>query len=289
MTMKDLVASTEDITPEVFLRQIDISSPKKQASHLKNYSIKWRQNNLLVRRNQSKEQLYIPALENQEKLIQCLKISPVKLISLDLGLGETEIRFWADACEKAGKKVSLKIPAKSNLKKKHHPLTWYLKLAIDWTIAAIFFVVLSPLMLGLAFAIAISSDSPIFFQQWRVGKRGKLFRILKFRTMVVEAEKLHHQVMNYLPGLYKQENDPLITPLGRWMRKYNLDELPQLINVLRGEMSLVGSRPCTIYNAVGLSLEGQRQLNLKPGMIGSQVRSGVSVVDLEADSQGTAI
>lgn len=287
--MNDLVVLTEDITIEVLSRQIDISSPKNKVMHLNNSSLKWRQNKLLVRRNQSKEQLYIPALESQEKLIQCLKNSPVKLISLEPGLGETAIRFWADACEKAGKKVFIKIPAKSDLKKKHHPLTWYLKLAMDWTIAPILLVVLSPLMLGIAFAIAISSSGPIFFQEWRVGKRGRLFRILKFRTMVVDAENLYHQVMNYLPGLYKQENDPFITPLGRWMRKYNLDELPQLINVLRGEMSLVGSRPCRIYNAVGLSLEGQRQLNAKPGIIGWQVRGGASVVDLGRASQSTEI
>ena len=199
------------------------------------------------------------------------------------------MRFWADACEKAGKKVFIKIPAKADLKRKNHPLTWYLKSMMDWTIAAILFFVLSPLMLGVALLMGMSSSGPIFFQQWRVGKRGRLFRILKFRTMIVDAEKLHHQVMAHLPGLYKRENDPRITPLGRWISKYNLDELPQLINVLRGEMSLVGSRPCAIYNAGRLSLEGQQQLNAQPGMIGWQVGSGLSVVDLGAASQSTGI
>lgn len=287
--MNDLVVSTEDINTEVLPRQIDISSPKKQASHLNKCSMKWRQNNLLIRRNQSKEQLYIPALESQEKLIQCLKNSPVKLISLDPGLGETEIRFWADACAEAGKKVLIKIPKKSELSKKHHSLTGYLKSAMDSTIAVILFLVLSPLMVGLSLAIAISSSGPILFQQWRVGKRGRLFRILKFRTMVVNAENQDHQIINQLPGLYQGKNDPRITPLGKWMRHYHLDELPQLINVLRGEMSLVGVRPCAIYNAVALSPEEQRQLNGQPGIIGWQVRGDAPVVDLDRASQSAEI
>ncbi len=286
--MNSVLTSTQDMTAKISPLYIT-SYTQKQAVHLTPYSLKWRQGKLLVRRNQSGEQLYLPALESKDRLIECLKNSPVKLISLDSGLSETEVQFWADACEKAGKKVFIKIPAKADLSRKNHPLTWYLKSMMDWAIAAILFLVLSPLMLGLVLLVGMSSDGPIFFQQWRVGKRGRLFRILKFRTMVPDAEKLHHQVMNYLPGLYRRENDPRVTPLGRWISKYNLDELPQLINVLRGEMSLVGARPCAIYKAVKLSLGGQKQLNAQPGMIEWQVRSEVSVVDLTQASQGTGI
>lgn len=269
--------------------ETDNHFPKQPDSHITNMRLKWRQNKLLVRHSQFEEQLSIPALTSKEKLIECLKNSPVKLISLDSALGERELRFWADAGEKAGKKVFIKIPGKTDLVRKKHPLTWYLKPMLEWTIAAILFLVLSPLLLGLALSIAISSDGPIFFQQWRIGKRGRLFRILKFRTMVSDAEKLRHQMMNYFPGLYNQENDPFITPLGKWMRKYNLDELPQLINVLRGDMSLIGPRPCSIGNAVGLSLEGKRELNAQPGMIGWPLGSGMIGVELDRVSQGTGI
>lgn len=286
--MNSALTLTQDMTAQISPVQVNYSS-QQQHCHLTHYSLKWRQDMLLVRLNQSREQLYLPALESQARLIECLKNSPVKLISLDSALGETELQFWADAGEKAGKKVFIKIPGKADLSRKHYPLTGYLKPMVDWTIAAILFSVLSPLMVGLALLVGISSDGPIFFQQWRVGKRGRLFRILKFRTMVPDAEKLHHQVMNRLPDLYKRENDPRVTPLGRWISKYNLDELPQLINVLRGEMSLVGARPCAIYKAVRLSLKGQQQLNAQPGMIQWQVGSGASVVDFVEASQGTGI
>jgi lipopolysaccharide/colanic/teichoic acid biosynthesis glycosyltransferase len=101
--------------------------------------------------------------------------------------------------------------------------------------------------------------------------------------MVVDAEKLHHQVMGDLPGLHKREDDPRVTRLGRWMRQYSLDELPQLINVLRGEVSLVGPRPWALYDAVRISPEGQRRLNARPGITGLwQVKARAHLLDIEA-------
>jgi lipopolysaccharide/colanic/teichoic acid biosynthesis glycosyltransferase len=138
-------------------------------------------------------------------------------------------------------------------------------------------------MLGLMLLIRICSPGPVFFRQWRIGERGKLFRIIKFRTMIVDAEKLHHQVMANQKGLHKREDDPRITPLGRWMRKYSLDELPQLVNVLRGEMSLVGPRPWALYDAVRISREGQKRLNALPGITGNwQVKARSNQLDIEA-------
>lgn len=138
-------------------------------------------------------------------------------------------------------------------------------------------------MLGLMLLMQVYSPGPIFFQQWRVGERGKLFRVLKFRTMMVDAEKLHHQVMGNQKGLHKREDDPRVTPLGRWLRKYSLDELPQLINVLRGEMSLVGPRPWALYDAVRISPEGQKRLRALPGITGVwQVEARSNLLELEA-------
>lgn len=257
---------------------------QQQARQLPPCTLKWRQGKLFVRRCQSASQpLYLPALENQQWLIDCLKRSPIKLVSLDPQLGEAEVRFWADACEQAGKQVFLRIPSTPDLPKKRHPLTWYIKRILDWNIAALLLLILSPIILGLVLLIGVSSPGPIFFNQWRIGKRGKLFRVIKFRSMVVDAEKFHHQVMGDLPGLHKLKNDPRITPLGRWMRKYSLDELPQLINVLRGEMSLVGPRPWALYDAVRISSEGQRRLNARPGITGSwQVKARGHLLDIEA-------
>lgn len=245
-------------------------------------TLKWRQDKLLVRSSQSAKQPHLPALENQQWLIICLKHSPVKLVSLDPKLGETELKFWADACEQAGKKVFLWIPSNPQLPRNCRPVTWFLKRILDWIIALVWLLILSPVMLGLALLIHFSSSGPIFFQQWRVGKRGQLFRIIKFRTMVVDPEKLHHQVKSDIPGLHKREDDPRFTPLGRWMRKYSIDELPQLVNVLRGEMSLVGPHPWAFYDVVRLSREGQRRLNARPGITGiRQAKARAHLLDIE--------
>ncbi|MEQ9668417.1 heterocyst development glycosyltransferase HepC [Coleofasciculus sp. G2-EDA-02] len=244
--------------------------------------LKWRQNKLLVRRGDVANHPCLSTLENEQRLTECLKRSPVKLVSLDYELGETQLNRWADACEQAGKPVFLRIPSLRELPRKRRPLNWFLKRIIDVLAASFLLLVLSPILLLLAFWVRMSSPGPIFFKQWRIGKRGRFFRILKFRTMVVDAEKQHHQVMGDMPGLHKREDDPRVTPLGRWMRKYSLDELPQLVNVVRGELSLVGPRPWALYDAVRLSPEGRRRLNARPGITGSwQVEARSTLLDLE--------
>lgn len=245
-------------------------------------TLKWRQGKLFVKSCQSANPPYLPALENQLWLIDCLKHSPVKLVSLDPKLGETELMFWADACEQAGKKVFLSISSNPELPRKHRPITWYLKRILDWNISVLLLLVLSPVMLALALVIRVSSPGSIFLQQWRVGKRGQLFRIIKFRTRVVNAEKLDHKVISDLSRLNKCKDDPHVTSLGRWMQKYRLDTLPQLINVVRGEMSLVGPNPWALYDAVKLSPKGQQRLNARPGISGIwQVMLSSHLMDIE--------
>jgi lipopolysaccharide/colanic/teichoic acid biosynthesis glycosyltransferase len=144
-----------------------------------------------------------------------------------------------------------------------------MKRALDFLAAAILLLLFSPILLVLMVSIPMDSPGPIFFQQWRVGERGKLFRIIKFRTMTVGADDLHHQVMAKQSGLHKLENDPRVTPFGYWMRRCSLDELPQLINVLRGEMSLVGPRPWALYDALQIECQGRQRLNALPGITGA--------------------
>lgn len=255
---------------------------KQPARKLCPCTLKWRQGKLFVKSCKSANPPYFPAVENQQWLIDCLKHSPVKLVALDPKLGETELRFWADACEQAGKKVFLSIPSNPELPRKRRPITWYLKRILDWNIAVLLLLILSPVMLALALLIRVSFPGPIFLQQWRVGKRGQLFRILKFRTMVVNTEKLHHKVMSDLSRLHKREDDSHVTSLGRWMQKYRLDTLPQLINVVRGEMSLVGPNPWALYDAVKLSPKGQQRLNARPGISGIwQVMLSSHLMDIE--------
>lgn len=246
-------------------------------------ALKWRCRQLSVRRSQQFSSLYLPALENEQWLVECLQNSSVRLIRIEPELGETKLKFWASACAKADKPIFLRLPPARELPGKRSPFLWQLKRLIDWIAAAVLLLVLSPLMLGLMALVRLSSPGPIFFTQWRVGERGKLFRIFKFRTMVVGAEKLHHQVMGNQIGLHKREDDFRITPVGHFLRKYSFDELPQLFNVLRGEMSLVGPRPWALYDALRLGKSEQRRLNALPGITGDwQVKARSHLLDLEA-------
>jgi lipopolysaccharide/colanic/teichoic acid biosynthesis glycosyltransferase len=256
---------------------------KQQHNYLHSCILKWRQKQLWVTLSQQSKQPYLPLLESEQWLVDCLKHSPVRLVRIDPNLGEKELRFWADVCKQAKKAVFLQLPSTYELPKKKSPRSWWLKRLIDWSIATLLLLLLSPVMLGLVLLIHIYSPGPIFFRQWRVGKRGKLFRIFKFRTMVVDAEKLHHQVMGEQKGLHKRKDDPRITSLGCWMRKYSLDELPQLFNVLQGDMSLVGPRPWALYDAVRISPKGQQRLNALPGITGAwQVEARADLLDLDA-------
>ncbi|PSB24814.1 heterocyst development glycosyltransferase HepC [Stenomitos frigidus] len=232
------------------------------------YTLTWRQKQLLLTLSPTQTTPLLPALESEQLLADCLKRSPIHLVKLTPDIGEAALALWADACAKVNKPAYLSVPSIAALPKKQNRLKWWLKRLVDWSAAALLILVIGPLMLGLSFLIRLQSPGPVFFSQWRVGERGKLFRILKFRTMVTGAELYHHQVMGHQAGLHKCENDPRVTPVGRWMRKYSLDELPQLINVLRGEMSLVGPRPWALYDAVRLSPAVRQRLNALPGITG---------------------
>lgn len=243
--------------------------------------LKWRQGQLLVKPCQQRGNIDQPAFEDKQRLVEYLKHSPIRLIRIDPAMSEAGLEFWADASEQSNKPVFLRIPPKNGLLRKQSSFSWGLKRVIDWSATALLLLALSPLMLMLVLLIRIYSPGPIFFRQWRVGRRGKLFRIIKFRTMMVDAEKLHHQVMSNQKGLHKLKDDPRITPLERWMRKYSLDELPQLFNVLRGEMSLVGPRPWALYDALRISPEGQKRLNALPGITGPwQIGARSTLLDL---------
>lgn len=126
-----------------------------------------------------------------------------------------------------------------------HLLDWFLKRALDISASILTIIVFSPLFLLIALLIRIDSHGPILFSQVRVGYRGKRFHMYKFRSMSTDAEDRLKQLLqsNENEVMFKLKEDPRVTRIGKILRKFSLDEFPQLINVLRGEMSLVGPRP----------------------------------------------
>ena len=143
------------------------------------------------------------------------------------------------------------------------------KRVLDVVIAGAGLVVLSPLLIGVAIAIRLREGSPVLFRQDRVGLHGRRFEVLKYRTMVPDAEARYDEVVGLSdPRAFKVTDDPRITPLGRFLRRSSIDELPQLWNVLRGEMSLVGPRPAPPREVEGYDLWHRRRLSMKPGITG---------------------
>jgi lipopolysaccharide/colanic/teichoic acid biosynthesis glycosyltransferase len=146
-----------------------------------------------------------------------------------------------------------------------------LKRALDLTLASLLLVVLSPVLALVAIAVRIDSPGPVLFIQSRVGRFGREFRMYKFRTMCADAEARLPQLAHLNAGgsrLIRIDNDPRVTRVGSFLRRTSLDELPQLINVIQGEMSLVGPRPQS-PSEVALYSERQRlRLSVPPGMTG---------------------
>ena len=143
---------------------------------------------------------------------------------------------------------------------------------------------------GIAFLIFApvikkQSKGPVFFSQKRVGKNGRVFRIYKFRSMYMDAEERKQDLMlkNEMEGpMFKLADDPRIFPVGRFIRKYSIDELPQFWNVLKGEMSLVGTRPPTVEEVEQYELHHRARLGIKPGLTGMWQVSGRSdITDFE--------
>lgn len=144
-----------------------------------------------------------------------------------------------------------------------------LKRLLDILCSFLLLVISIPLFFIIAILIKIDSKGPAFFLQKRCGKDGREFNMYKFRTMVKDAETLKKRLKNEMDGpMFKLRNDPRITGVGRILRKLSLDELPQLLNVLKGEMSLVGPRPLADEEMVGDDIWREIRLSVRPGMTG---------------------
>ena len=158
------------------------------------------------------------------------------------------------------------------------------KRASDMVLTSIGLVIISPLMLCIAAVVKLQDGGPVIFRQSRVGRDGKPFTMLKFRSMAVDAEDRKHELMSYnvgKGGLFKLSRDPRVTRFGQFLRSFSLDELPQLFNVLAGSMSLVGPRPHLASELAQMPSEANRRSLVTPGLTGLWQVSGRS--DLEGD------
>lgn len=143
------------------------------------------------------------------------------------------------------------------------------KRILDLTLGAILLIITTPIWIAAAIAIKLDSQGPVFFIQERVGQNGRGFRCFKFRTMEVNAEARLEEMRRrgeVAGTVYKIRHDPRVTRSGRMLRRASLDELPQLLNVLAGQMSLVGPRPVIPAHARGFSAEDQVRVRVKPGL-----------------------
>jgi lipopolysaccharide/colanic/teichoic acid biosynthesis glycosyltransferase len=158
-----------------------------------------------------------------------------------------------------------------------------LKRASDVAGSAVMIAVLAPVLLGIAVAVKLGTPGPVLFRQQRSGRGGKPFAMLKFRTMVTGADERMEDLaeLNQAAPLFKIAADPRVTPVGRFLRRHSLDELPQLFNVLKGDMSLVGPRPFVLVQS-GLFEGWQRaRYELRPGMTGPWQALGTMRVPFE--------
>lgn len=193
----------------------------------------------------------------------------------------------------ADEKIKEKTRGENRLPVTHPSVRSWVKRLIDITGAIVGLSISSVLAIPIIIAIRLDSPGPIFFGQVRCGWMGKRFRIWKFRSMCTDAEALKDKIPNQAQGaIFKNDNDPRVTKVGRFLRRTSLDELPQFWNVLTGEMSLVGTRPPTPDEVERYEVPQWQRLDVKPGMTGewqvngrSQVKNFEDIINLDLKYQ----
>lgn len=218
-------------------------------------------------------------------VLACPEMSGARLRDLAWTLEQTntELCVAPALLDVAGPRTTIRPIAGLPLLHMDHPefagARWLIKSAFDRIVAAASLVVLLPLLAVLAVAIKLDDGGPVLFRQTRIGKDGKPFTLYKLRTMVVDAEQRLADVIALNEGeglLFKIRKDPRVTKVGEWFRRRSLDELPQLINVLIGDMSLVGPRPALPTETDAYGHFVRRRLAVKPGITGLWQVSGRS-------------
>lgn len=226
-------------------------------------------------------------------VLACPELSGARMRELTWGLEEygTNVYMAPALLDIAQSRTTIRPIAGLPLLHMEHPRRAGSKLLVkallDRTVAALALILLAPVFAGIALAIKSEDGGPVFFKQVRVGRNGEPFLVWKFRTMVVNAEQLKARLAEQDEGngtLFKMHKDPRITKPGTWLRRYSLDELPQLINVLLGDMSLIGPRPALPEETAGYDGSHMiRRIVVKPGITGLWQVNGRSDLSL-ADS-----
>jgi len=223
--------------------------------------------------------LFFPPYDDRQKLADAMRACEIVGVSAELAI---EMPPAVDSVPRVVEMVGRPFISFDLAPKPPESLA--LKHALDWTLAAIGLLLLLPLLLVVSFAILLTMGRPIFFTQTRAGLHGRQFGMIKFRTMIpgAEAKQAELQSKNEMTGpVFKVTNDPRVTRLGRLLRKTSIDELPQLVNVLTGTMSLVGPRPLPIKEQQNIRGWHRRRLSMKPGITGIWQISGRNDIDFE--------
>jgi exopolysaccharide biosynthesis polyprenyl glycosylphosphotransferase len=230
-----------------------------------------------------------PVLGEVDDLQKCLRASPIDEVYVagDPARHGEEMQRTVRVCERFG--VPFALPAYSlrlerarpadpsavadgylhYLTHAPRPYQRSVKRLFDIFVSATTLVILSPLFVTVAALVKLTSKGPVFFRQARVGLHGRPFNMFKFRTMIANAEALKQELLarNEQTGpVFKMKKDPRITPIGRFLRRHSIDELPQLINVLRGDMSIVGPRPPVAEEVAKYEGWQRRRLSVRPGL-----------------------
>jgi lipopolysaccharide/colanic/teichoic acid biosynthesis glycosyltransferase len=219
-------------------------------------SLQWKCGILWVR--QAKNHNNLAALQNLQWLRQCLKNSSANLVCIDLNLGEAEIKFWADSCRQVKKKIFIRLDPGSNRSKIQPPLSWIIKSTFDRITAVLLLLLSSPVFLVLIILHRLKSQSFLLSRDWKIGKGGQLFQSLRFQLI---SENIKHSEIGNPMVLDSQKS------LIKWIQTYSLDKLPQLINVLCGEMSIVGPRALNLYDAMQINPRHRYYLHCLPGIL----------------------
>ena len=168
------------------------------------------------------------------------------------------------------------------------PIPRLFKAVIEKFIAALFLLLLSPLFIILTILVKLTSHGPAFYVSERIGRDGKTFKILKYRTMRDQSDAQLEQILSESPKLaqewsrqFKLDNDPRITPLGRFLRKTSLDELPELINIVKGDMAVVGPRPLLVRYLDRYNDEQKHRHDVRPGLTGYAQAHGRNAISWE--------
>ena len=251
-----MVVLTVHIVKEKLLKSdYQVTSAKEYVSKhsgqiYPSYKIKLRLGQLLVRQGSIAEEIHLLSSQNEQFLAEWLQYCRAHLVRIDPVFGECKLKTWAKLCYAVDKKIFLWIPRHRELPEYRYPILWLLKRSLDWIIAFVLLIILSPVLGAIALK-SIYFKRPIFTEEWCVGKQGKLFPLYNFQDL----QQPNHS------------SKQLSRKLG--MRKSNLEKLPQLFNVLKGEMSLVGRQPIMLHDAIKIGSESKSLLNALPGITGA--------------------